>query len=160
MRRMQKLSFKTSSSLKLARARANWLLLKTWATTPKNDLEPLSEPRVFGYAQRMKVWVKNYIELAQGHLSDMLWVPVVIPTQPALGECCWEKSRLKALHIWGFIACLYFSLKQHVKRPPALISPRRFDRAQRRHQHVPTYQISMRIRNCPALFSTRSMLIR
>ncbi len=29
-------------------------MLKTWATTIKTDLEPISEPRVFGYARWRK----------------------------------------------------------------------------------------------------------
>ncbi len=39
--------------------------LKTWATTIKADLEPISGPRVFGHAQWRKDWVKKYSELAQ-----------------------------------------------------------------------------------------------
>ncbi len=38
---------------------------KTWATTIKADLEPLSAPRVFGYERRRKDWVKVSSELAQ-----------------------------------------------------------------------------------------------
>ncbi len=39
--------------------------LKTWATTIKADLEPISEPRVFGHARWRKDWVKVSSELAQ-----------------------------------------------------------------------------------------------
>ncbi len=41
--------------------------LKTWATTIKADLEPLSGLRVFGYARRRKDWAKVPSELAQDH---------------------------------------------------------------------------------------------
>ncbi len=41
--------------------------LKTWATTTKADLEPISGPRVFGHARWRKVWVKVSSELAQDH---------------------------------------------------------------------------------------------
>ncbi len=39
--------------------------LKTWATTIKADLEPISESRVFGHARGRKNWVKVSSELAQ-----------------------------------------------------------------------------------------------
>ncbi len=39
--------------------------LKTWATTIKTDLEPISGPRVFGHARRRKDWVKVSSELAK-----------------------------------------------------------------------------------------------
>ncbi len=39
--------------------------LKTWATTIKADLEPISGPRVFGHARWRKGWVKVSSELAQ-----------------------------------------------------------------------------------------------
>ncbi len=39
--------------------------LKTWATTIKADLEPLSGSRVFGFAQWRKDWVKVSSELTQ-----------------------------------------------------------------------------------------------
>ncbi len=39
--------------------------LKAWANTIKPDLEPLSGPRVFGYAQWNKDWVQVSSELAQ-----------------------------------------------------------------------------------------------
>ncbi len=39
--------------------------LKTWATTTKDDLEPISGPRVFGHARWRKDWVKVSSELAQ-----------------------------------------------------------------------------------------------
>ncbi len=40
-------------------------LLKTWTTTIKADLEPLSGPRVFGHARWRMDWVKVTCELAQ-----------------------------------------------------------------------------------------------
>ncbi len=39
--------------------------LTTWATTIKDDLEPLSGPRVFGRARWRKDWVKVSSEFAQ-----------------------------------------------------------------------------------------------
>ncbi len=39
--------------------------LKTWATTIKADLEPISGPRVFGHARWRKDWVKVFSEVAQ-----------------------------------------------------------------------------------------------
>ncbi len=39
--------------------------LKTWATTIKADLRPLSGPEVFGHARWRKDWVKVSSELAQ-----------------------------------------------------------------------------------------------
>ncbi len=38
--------------------------LKTWATTIKADLEPLSGPRVLGHAHWRKDWVEVFSELA------------------------------------------------------------------------------------------------
>ncbi len=46
--------------------------LKAWATTLKEDLEPLPGPWVFGYARWRKDWGPNRL---------------VMPTQPAPGEC-------------------------------------------------------------------------
>ncbi len=39
--------------------------LKTWATTIKTDLEPISGPRVFDHARWRKDWVKVPSKLAQ-----------------------------------------------------------------------------------------------
>ncbi len=39
--------------------------VKTWATTIKADLEPISGPRAFGHARWRKDWVKVPSELAQ-----------------------------------------------------------------------------------------------
>ncbi len=39
--------------------------LKTWATTIKADLEPISRPRIFGHARWRKDWVKVSSDLAQ-----------------------------------------------------------------------------------------------
>ncbi len=41
--------------------------LKTWATTIKADLEPLSGPRVFGHARWRNNWVKVSSDFAQDH---------------------------------------------------------------------------------------------
>ncbi len=43
--------------------------LKTWATTIKADLEPISGPRVLGHARWRKDWVKGSRELAQDCLA-------------------------------------------------------------------------------------------
>ncbi len=45
--------------------RAGGQKLKTWATTIKADLEPISGPRVFGQARWRKDWVKVSSELTQ-----------------------------------------------------------------------------------------------
>ncbi len=39
--------------------------VKTWATTIKADLEPISGPRVFGHAGWRKDWVNVFSELVQ-----------------------------------------------------------------------------------------------
>ncbi len=39
--------------------------LKTWATTTKADLDPISGPRFFAHARYRKDWVKVSSELAQ-----------------------------------------------------------------------------------------------
>ncbi len=39
--------------------------MKTWATTIKADLEPISGPRVFGHVRWRKDWVKVSSEVAQ-----------------------------------------------------------------------------------------------
>ncbi len=54
--------------------------LKTWATTIKADLEPLSGPRVFGHARWRKCWVKISSELAQGRRAWSASVRDVINT--------------------------------------------------------------------------------
>ncbi len=62
--------------------------LKTWATTIKADLEPLSGPRVFGHARWRKDWVKVSSELAQdcqkpGVPPSETWsTQLVIPANP------------------------------------------------------------------------------
>ncbi len=57
--------------------------LKAWA-----DLKPLSGPRVFGNARWRKDWVKVSSELAQDRRAWSASVrDVVMPAQPALGEC-------------------------------------------------------------------------
>ncbi len=37
--------------------------LKTWTTTTRVDLEPLSGPRVFGHAHKRKDWMKVWMSL-------------------------------------------------------------------------------------------------
>ncbi len=62
--------------------------LKVWATTIKAGLKPLSGPRVFGHARWRKDWVKVSSELAQDRRAWSASVrDVVMPAQPALGEC-------------------------------------------------------------------------
>ncbi len=61
---MPRRSYIKSCSLNLVR-NVKHLELKTWATMIKADLEPLSGPRVLGYARWRKDWVKAPSELAQ-----------------------------------------------------------------------------------------------
>ncbi len=60
--------------------------LKTWATTIKAHLEPLSGPRVFGHAQWRKDWMQVSSEIAQDHQA---WSASKhdVPAQPAPREC-------------------------------------------------------------------------
>ncbi len=46
--------------------------LKTWATTIKADLEPISGPKVFGHARWRQDWVKVSSELAQDRRAGVL----------------------------------------------------------------------------------------
>ncbi len=57
--------------------------LKTWATTIKADLEPLSGPRVFGHARWRKDWVKFSSELAQDRRA---WSASVRGVVNAIGD--------------------------------------------------------------------------
>ncbi len=57
--------------------------LKTWATTIKADLEPLSKPRVFGHAQWRKDWVKVSSELAKDRRA---WSASVRDVVNAIGD--------------------------------------------------------------------------
>ncbi len=57
--------------------------LKTWATTIKADLEPISGPRVFGHAQWRMDLVKVSSELAQGHRA---WRASVRDVVNAIGD--------------------------------------------------------------------------
>ncbi len=57
--------------------------LKTWATTIKADLEPISGPRVFGHAQRRKDWVKVSSELAHDRRA---WSSSVRDVVNAVGD--------------------------------------------------------------------------
>ncbi len=57
--------------------------LKTWATTIKADLEPLSGPGVFGHAHWRKDWVKVSKELAQDRRA---WSASVRDVVKAFGD--------------------------------------------------------------------------
>ncbi len=57
--------------------------LKTWATTIKADLEPISGPRVFGYARWRKDWVNVSSELAQDRRA---WSASVRDVVNAVGD--------------------------------------------------------------------------
>ncbi len=57
--------------------------LKTWATTIKADLEPISGPRVFGHARWRKDWVKVSSELAQDRRA---WSSSVRDVVNAIGD--------------------------------------------------------------------------
>ncbi len=57
--------------------------LKTWSTTIKSDLEPLSEPRVFDHARWRKDWVKVSNELAQDRRA---WSASVRDVVNAIGD--------------------------------------------------------------------------
>ncbi len=61
--------------------------LKMWATTIKADLEPISGPRVFGYARWRKDWVKVSSELAHDRRAwSARSTQFVMPAQPAPAE--------------------------------------------------------------------------
>ncbi len=57
--------------------------LKTWATTIKVDLEPISGPRVFGHARWRKDWVKVSSELTQDRRA---WSASVREVVNAIGD--------------------------------------------------------------------------
>ncbi len=57
--------------------------LKTWASTTEADLEPISEPRVFGHARWRKDWVKVFSELAQDRRT---WSASVRDVVNAIGD--------------------------------------------------------------------------
>ncbi len=59
--------------------------LKTWATTIKADLEPISRPRVFGHARWRKDWVKVSSELGQDRRA---WSASVRDVVNAINKCC------------------------------------------------------------------------
>ncbi len=62
--------------------------LKTWATTIKADLEPISGPRVFGHERWRKDWVNVCSELAQDRRAWSASVrDVVNALVNAPGEC-------------------------------------------------------------------------
>ncbi len=42
----------------------------SWEITLKKDLEPITKPRVFGYAQLRTDWVKNSCELWAAKIRD------------------------------------------------------------------------------------------
>ncbi len=56
---------------------------KTWATTIKADLEPISGLLVFGYARGRKEWVKLSSELAQDRRA---WNASVRDVVNAIGD--------------------------------------------------------------------------
>ncbi len=57
--------------------------LKTWATTIKADLEPISGPRVFGHARWRKGWVKVSSDLTQ---DRRVWSASVRDVFNAVGD--------------------------------------------------------------------------
>ncbi len=57
--------------------------LKTWATTIKADLEPISGPRVFSHARWRQDWVKVSSELAQDRRA---WSASVRDVVNAIGD--------------------------------------------------------------------------
>ncbi len=57
--------------------------LKTWDSTIKADLEPISGPRVFGHARWRKDWVKVSSELAQDRRA---WIASVRDVVNAVGD--------------------------------------------------------------------------
>ncbi len=57
--------------------------LKTWTTTTKADLEPISGPRIFGHARWRKGWVKVSSELAQDRRA---WNASVRDVVNAIGD--------------------------------------------------------------------------
>ncbi len=68
--------------------------LKTWATTIKTNLKPLSEPRVFGHARWRKDWVKVSSELAEDRRDVVNSIgdagstrPERMPTQVQVSKC-------------------------------------------------------------------------
>ncbi len=61
--------------------------LKTWATTIKTDLEPISGPRVFGHARWRKDWVKVSSELAQDRRAWSASVRGVVIAIGDAGSC-------------------------------------------------------------------------
>ncbi len=57
--------------------------LKTWTTTIKADLEPISGPRIFGHARWRRDWVKVLSELAQDRRA---WSASVRDVVNAIGD--------------------------------------------------------------------------
>ncbi len=69
--------------------RGIWGQLKTWVTTIKADLKPLSGPRVFGYAQWWKSLVGSHRAVEPEVPPSRTWsFRLVLPTQPGPGEWC------------------------------------------------------------------------
>ncbi len=85
--------------------------LKTWATTIKSDLEPISGPRVFGHARWRQDWVKVSSELAQdrrdwsGSVRDVInaigdagstrpgWMPTQVQVSTSEILKVWKKGQ-------------------------------------------------------------------
>ncbi len=57
--------------------------MKTWATTIRADLEPISGPQVFGHARWRKDWVKVSSERAQDRRA---WSASVRDVVKAVGD--------------------------------------------------------------------------
>ncbi len=57
--------------------------LKTWATTIRADLEPISGPRVFGHARWRQEWLKVSSELAH---DCRAWSAFVRDVVNAIGD--------------------------------------------------------------------------
>ncbi len=57
--------------------------LKTWATTIKAGLEPISDPRIFGHARWRRDWMKVSSELAQDRRA---WSASVRDVVNAIGD--------------------------------------------------------------------------
>ncbi len=53
----------------------NTYIQKTWATSLRADLEPLSGPRVFGYARWRKDWVKVSLVSSHGTVKPGMLLP-------------------------------------------------------------------------------------
>ncbi len=75
--------------------------LKTWATTIKADLEPISGPRVFGHARWRKDWVNASSTLARDRRA---WSASVRDVVNAIGDAVAVACKLP-LDLTGVLAC-------------------------------------------------------